>query len=573
MLAADALRLTMAAAGVALLATGVSVYRTGGTRALRPFAALVGVVGTLAVADSLAAGSPTGLSVVWLVAYLAIPVAFGWFVVEYYGLPHLASRARRVAFATPVALGVAGGTVTILAPSAAGAMSGGGLTGTPRFPAVLTLAAALEQGGLYFASAVMLGGIALLAVTVARYDHLDGRLAVALSFVPAWPWVGHVLAPGMSGTLPAETLVGFTTLGYVLSAGAAAFAVTRGGLDDAAPAAGTLGPRTVLSELDESVFVVDSRTRIVRANDTATETFGARDPDLVGAPLAAVVGVDRATLAEPGAVALEVDGRTRRFEATVSSVTDRYGRSPGEAVVLRDVTGERVRTQRLSVLNRVVRHNLRNELSTIVGRASIIAERDGDHTDMAESILDTADDLADLGDRAHEVEEMMARSLDTDPSLAVGPVAERVVDDYCATDPAATLSVDAPDSLTVAADETLLSQVLDNLVENAVEHNDAPTPVVTVSARAVPDERAVRISVADNGAGLPDHERAVIESGEESPLEHGSGLGLWAVNWGVTRLGGRLAFGDRDPVGTVVTVTLPAGAEVETAATASAGAD
>ncbi|QPV64027.1 hypothetical protein I7X12_05200 [Halosimplex litoreum] len=568
----DALRLTMAAAGTALLATAASVYRSDGTRALRPFAALVGVVGTLAVADSLAAGDPTGLSVVWLVAYLAIPVAFGWFVVEYYGLPHLASRARRVAFATPVALGVAGGTVAILAPSTAGAMNGGGITGTPRFPAVVALATTFEQAGLYFASAVMLGGIALLAVTVARYEHLDRRLAVALSFVPAWPWVGHFLTPGMSGTVPAETLVGFTTVGYVLSAGAAAFAVTRGGLDDAAPAAGTLGPRTVLSELDEPVFVVDRRGRVVRANETAVETFGGGS-EPVGARLAAVVGVDRATLAEPGAVTLDVDGRTRRFEATVSAVTDRYGRSPGEAVVLRDVTGERVRGQRLSVLNRVVRHNLRNELSTIIGRASIIAERDGDHTDMAESILDTADDLADLGDRAHEVEEMMARSLNTDPSLAVGPVAERVVDGYCATDPTATLSVDAPDSLTVAADETLLSQVLDNLVENAVEHNDAPTPVVTVSARAVPNERAVRISVADNGAGLPDHERAAIESGEESPLEHGSGLGLWAVNWGVTRLGGRLAFDDRDPIGTVVTVTLPAGAEADTAPTASAPAD
>lgn len=573
MIAAGALRVTMAAAGAVLLAVAASVYRTDGTRALRPFAALVGVVGTLAVADSLAAGDPTGLSVVWLVAYLAIPAAFGWFVVEYYGLPHLASRPRRVAFATPVALGVAGGTVIILAPSAAGAMSGGGLTATPRFPAVLALAGAFEQVGLYFASAVMLAGIALLAVTVARYDHLDRRLAVALSFVPAWPWVGHFLAPGMNGTVPAETLVGFTTVGYVLSAGAAAFAVTRGGLDDAAPAAGTLGPQTVLSELDESVLVVDRRARVVRVNETGAETFGVDGPDPVGARLGAVVGVDRATLTEPGTVALDVGGRTRQFEATVSSVTDRYGRSPGEVVVLRDVTGDRVRAQRLSVLNRVVRHNLRNELSTIIGRASIIAERDGDHTDMAESILDTADDLADLGDRAHEVEGMMARSLDTDPSLAVGPVAQRVVDDHRTTDSAATLSVDVPTSLAVAADETLLSQVLDNLVENALEHNDAPTPVVTVGARAVPDERAVRISVADNGAGLPDHERAVIESGEESPLEHGSGLGLWAVNWGVTRLGGRLAFSDRDPVGTVVTVTLPAGTEAETAPTASAEAD
>lgn len=52
----------------------------------------------------------------------------------------------------------------------------------------------------------------------------------------------------------------------------------------------------------------------------------------------------------------------------------------------------------------------------------------------------------------------------------------------------------------------------------------------------------------------------------EDSLEHGRGLGLWAVKWGVVRLGGELAFSNNEPQGTVVTVDLPTGVEAEPAA-------
>ena len=555
-----AIRVVMGVAGVALLVAARRVDRLGESPALRPFAALVAVVGALAIADAFAAGNVTMLSLVWLVAYLTLPTVFAWFVVEYYGLAYLATRARRVAFATPVALGVAGGTALVLSPSATGAMAGGGVGTGAQFPLVLGVAAALERFGLYYAAGVMIAGAALLVRTITRYEHLDRRLGVALAFVPTWPWVAYFASPTLAGRVGLGTIIGYTTVGYVLSIAAVAFALTRGDIARAAPATGTLGPETVLDELDEPVIVVDDRERVVRLNGAAVATFHADEAAAVGSQLAAVVGADLTTLTDEPTVSLDVAGRTRQFEATASAVTDRYGRSPGDAVVLRDVTSERVRAQRLAVLNRVVRHNLRNELSTIMGRAELITGSDADPADAAASILDSADDLAALGDRAHEVEDAMSRPVDPDPALAVEPVVAGVLDRFRTDNPEATLSVDVDESLTAAADGRLLSQVLENLVDNAIVHNDAPTPVVTVSGRADATQQEVQLTVADNGPGLPEHERAVIEAGEETPLEHGSGLGLWAVNWIVTRLGGDLSFAEREPTGTAVTVTLPAGA-------------
>ena len=54
----------------------------------------------------------------------------------------------------------------------------------------------------------------------------------------------------------------------------------------------------------------------------------------------------------------------------------------------------------------------------------------------------------------------------------------------------------------------------------------------------------------------PAVDREVLLEGEEAPLEHGNGIGLWLVNWIVTRSGGRIAFDENDPRGRRVTLVL-----------------
>jgi PAS domain-containing protein len=390
-----ALRTTLVLAGLGLLVVGLRVYRTRGAPALRPFVVLVAVVGVLAVLDGLSIGNLAVPSVVWLLAYLAIPMSFAWFVVEYYGLSPLASRASRLAFLTPAALGLLGGIHLVLSLAAQGAMAGATSAGPARLSLLTTLAGFAEEAALYYATGTMLVGVALLVRVVGRYDYLDRRLAALLSFVPVWPWLAYFATPGFAGLVELGTLVGFTTAGYLLSLCAAVFAVSRGGLFEAAPAAGTL-----LADLDEAVMVVDGRGRVVRRNRTAADTFETAGEPAVGRPLTTLLGSDLDELGAGGAIELEVDGGSRQFEATVSAVIDRFGRETGVAVVLRDVTGERLRAQRLAVLNRVLCHDLRNGMTATRGRAAVIADRTAEHADSVEAILSSADDLVELGERA-----------------------------------------------------------------------------------------------------------------------------------------------------------------------------
>jgi signal transduction histidine kinase len=114
----------------------------------------------------------------------------------------------------------------------------------------------------------------------------------------------------------------------------------------------------------------------------------------------------------------------------------------------------------------------------------------------------------------------------------------------------------AAGQLTSSVNDRILRIVLRNLVDNACVHNDADEPLVVVSADTE-ESGGIAIAIADYGPGLAAHEREPLNAGREQPLDHGSGLGLWTAQWGITRLGGDLSFSDNVPRGTIVRLDLP----------------
>jgi signal transduction histidine kinase len=97
--------------------------------------------------------------------------------------------------------------------------------------------------------------------------------------------------------------------------------------------------------------------------------------------------------------------------------------------------------------------------------------------------------------------------------------------------------------------------VVRELVANALTHTtDGDTPV-ELTVTDAPD--GVSVVVADRGPGLPEREQAVLLDGDESPLRHGSGLGLWLVHIGATQLGGELTYRSREPRGAAINLRVP----------------
>jgi signal transduction histidine kinase len=128
--------------------------------------------------------------------------------------------------------------------------------------------------------------------------------------------------------------------------------------------------------------------------------------------------------------------------------------------------------------------------------------------------------------------------------------------------------VDPPDAW-VRADPARLHQVVANLLDNASRHSPAEG-VVTV--RASVRDGCARLSVADDGPGIPPGEREHVferftrggaSTTHEGGAGHdgGTGLGLAIARWAVDLHGGRIAVADTDPRtgGCRIDVELPRG--------------
>ncbi|SFF87923.1 Signal transduction histidine kinase [Halopelagius inordinatus] len=211
-------------------------------------------------------------------------------------------------------------------------------------------------------------------------------------------------------------------------------------------------------------------------------------------------------------------------------------------------------SQRLHVLNRVLRHDLRNELNVVHGYASLIAEGEGDVRNRAAVIERKSEEILRLSEKARDLERLLAESDDvTAVQSDLAAVVRENLDALRTDRPEVDVTVDVPDEASVSS-VPLLDAVVDAVVENAVVHNPSSEPTVSVAVRV--SSETVRLRVEDDGPGIPEEELDVLDAGVETPLRHSSGLGLWFVQWAVAESGGRLEF-ESLAVGTAVLVTLP----------------
>lgn len=220
-----------------------------------------------------------------------------------------------------------------------------------------------------------------------------------------------------------------------------------------------------------------------------------------------------------------------------------------------DITVQRERERRLKVLNRVLRHNLRNDLTVVLGMADALDERIED--DELLSVLDRlrgkAEEVASLSQRAREIERSVRRDQFGTGPVDVPTTARQVVDAY-SEEFGGRIETALPAESVPAADGRL-HRVLAELVENSIEHG-GPAPTVRVAVEAT--DRIVTVTIADDGPGIPSEELDVVTGDEPiTQLRHGSGLGLWLVIWVTETYGGTVAFDTGADGGAVVTLELP----------------
>ncbi|WP_267639505.1 ATP-binding protein [Haloarchaeobius amylolyticus] len=313
----------------------------------------------------------------------------------------------------------------------------------------------------------------------------------------------------------------------------------------------------LLANLPVVLFVVDADGELVDVQGHTPEgTFALSDA--VGARVEERFGrypelVDACTRALSGAassVTVDVEGGI--FHVQVQPIQE-DGEVEQAIAVASDVTREHNREQQIQVLNRVLRHDLRNRLSVIVNYARHVAETvdDPDLDDALDRIVTQSEELVETSEKARNVQ----RALDSaGESVDIVELAADCLDAFEETHPGVAVERSLP--ATAPAKATVhLGMALEELLTNAVEHTQDGSPTVRVSVANTLSH--VDLVVEDDGPGMPASEKRAIVEGEEKPLAHSSGLGLWFVYWLVTAAGGQFAFEESDLGGLAVRLSFP----------------
>lgn len=211
--------------------------------------------------------------------------------------------------------------------------------------------------------------------------------------------------------------------------------------------------------------------------------------------------------------------------------------------------------ERLQVLLRMLRHNVRNEIQIINGVLEQLRRgtTEPETVEQLEQIEESAKRLHSHSERALSI-----RELDPDAEPGVTDMVA-VINRYLARlDPEVrddVIEVDLPEHAYVRAKQIIDVAVVES-VRNALEHNDMESLTVRIEVTA--EEDWVEVVIADTGSGVPSSERTALTADAESPLDHGSGVGLWLIRWVVDDSNGEVSFeSDEEADGFTVRMRLP----------------
>lgn len=407
-----------------------------------------------------------------------------------------------------------------------------------------------------YVSILLLLGVYLLVRLSQRYREVSTAQVTVLGMGVLAPYVfvfvNSLTEPTEGGDTVSLLPVDVSFVGFLIAAVGVTYAIRSYPLFRPLPGAEYIAREEVIENLADGILILDRDERIIDVNATASRIAQHAVDSPIGRPIASVFE-DLSRLAPGGVrrVDLQTPDGPRRFEVTATPIQTGEEGSAGKTIRLRDITERKTREQQLQVLTRVLRHNLRNDIDTALAYTNEI-----DDPEIRTRLRSKMERLLEVGEKARDVEAVLSKANESRTVIDLGDLIQSVADRVEAEHEGATIEHSLDSSVSIRSHRALLDRLLAELLENGIEHNDDPSPRITITVESPADE-TVEIEIADNGPGIPDHERLVIESGGETQLAHGAGLGLWLANWIADSLGGELLF-PSDRSGGVVVVRLQA---------------
>jgi len=384
--------------------------------------------------------------------------------------------------------------------------------------------------------------------------------------------VPAILAPMLLSVAQTFSLLPFETPGTILTP--VSFSVGMTGVGYAAFRYDTFDTKALarsrtIENMSEGYLLADTDGEVIDANSSAQSLLDEETPltenqlsDLF--PTRDERTPQEAATTPPFEARIETGVEPRTLEISAANFTTETGVTLGTLFVMRDITTRKEAQQQLEeqrndldVLNQVLRHDIRNDLQLVTAYADLLTEHvDEEGTAYLDSLAESADHAIELTKTARNMADVMLLREETQERVALRDAIERELEKTDSENPDARVTVEGSLPAVQIRANQMLDSVFRNLLSNAIRHNDAEVPEISVSATARDDRVVVRI--ADNGPGVPDDQKEdIFGKGEKGLDSSGTGLGLYLVQHLVTHYGGSVWVEDNDPEGAVFVVELP----------------
>lgn len=351
-----------------------------------------------------------------------------------------------------------------------------------------------------------------------------------------------------------------------------------------------------LRSLGEGVISTDNNGRVVLINEVAEQLTGWHQQEAAGRTIAEVFRIlneqtghpcatsvqrvlDSGAAASRGSntVLIARDGTRRQITSSASPIRATAGNIIGTVLIFQDVTEQRHMEQALHRVDKLeslgvlaggVAHDFNNILTAIVGNISLASQTiDPEH--RIQALLATAEKASW---RAKGLtQQLLTFSQGGHPIKETTSIASIIQDSsqfVLYGSPVACNLHTVEDLWLVDIDTGQMSQVVQNLVLNA-RHAMSDGGCIDIFCDNIPAEEAgsylqqpgiphIRISVRDNGAGIPAKYLTTIFDPYFSTKQEGSGLGLAIVHSIINKHDGYIEVQSQEGTGTTFTIYLPA---------------
>jgi PAS domain S-box-containing protein len=314
----------------------------------------------------------------------------------------------------------------------------------------------------------------------------------------------------------------------------------------------------LVEQAEDGLYMLDETGQFTVVNEAFVELTGYDRDELIGSRPALILEEDdlREVNANIRAAMRSDDGAGSVLTTFVAKsgqrkpVEIRFNLLPyseeynGLTGVARDVRARRHREQKLDVLSRVLRHNVRNKLNLIFGHSQIIQQSDDEQLrEAAEQIEAAADELMELSEKARTAQTEVGFNPAVDRQTNLVELLQHLAVQYRRSYPDSSIRTDLPEEVVADIPKSYRIAVSE-LVENAIEHNPDDDPFVRIRLERQ-DDNIVTV-IEDECPPIPGTDREAINEGEETPLVHTMGIGLWLANWVADTVGGELELDRRD---------------------------